>query len=53
MTTAKTATERSQKLRESRAAEGLAEVRGVFAPKNDHPKLREAFRKIVEAKGKK
>lgn len=53
MTKAKTATERSQKLRESRAAEGLAEVRGVFAPKEDHPKLREAFRKLVEAKGKK
>lgn len=53
MTKAKTATERSQKLRKSRAAEGQAEVRGVFAPTGKHKELRKLFRKLVEEMGKK
>ena len=46
---AKTSTEKARTLREKRAREGLAEVRGVWAPAQHHKALRERFREAIEA----
>lgn len=39
---------RKQALREQRAAEGLAEVRGIWAPKEHHAAIKEAAAKALD-----
>ena len=46
--TAKTPAERKAEERKRRADEGLAEVRGIWAPPADHPDVRAAARRAVE-----
>lgn len=36
--------QRQQRARDKRAAQGLAEVRGVYAPPKDHDRLRKLFK---------
>lgn len=46
--TAKTDAERKADERKRRADEGLAEVRGIWAPQPDHPAVREAARRAIK-----
>lgn len=46
MNAAKTNAERQRKLRERRAAEQAAEVRGIYAHLDDHEAIKEAAAKI-------
>ena len=43
-----TSTERSRDLRERREREGLAEVRGIFAPAADHAEIKAFAAKIAK-----
>jgi hypothetical protein len=44
-----TSTTRVQKLRDSRKAAGLAEVRGIWAPKDQHDAFKRELRRVCEA----
>jgi hypothetical protein len=41
-----TSNHRVQKLRNARKAEGLAEVRGIWAPKDQHQRIKAAARQL-------
>lgn len=45
--TAKTSTQRGDALRKRREAEGLKEVRGIWAPKGVHKDLKEKVAQIL------
>lgn len=47
-----TSTERVQKMREKLAEQGLTEVRGAYAPKVLHDKIREYTGKLVKKASK-
>lgn len=47
--TAKTSTQRAQDLRKRREADGLKEVRGIWAPTERHDAIKQAVREL-EAK---
>lgn len=49
---AKTNTERAQVLRARRAAEGLAEVRGIWAPPERHKAIKAAAARLLKKEGK-
>ena len=46
--TARTTAQRQAALRERRAAEGLAEVRGIYLPPQLHPAIKAAARKLLK-----
>lgn len=46
-TPAKTTAERQRAYRQARAAEGLTEVRGIYAPPEKHAAIREAAAKVL------
>lgn len=46
---AKASTSRVQELRQRRAAEGLAEVRGIWARPQDHKAIKAAVKAIIES----
>ena len=45
--TRQTSTEKARTLREKRAREGLAEVRGVWAKKADHANIKQLIRRAM------
>lgn len=51
--TAKTSTERSRERRARLDAEKVSEVRGIHAPPDDHPTIREAAKKLADRLAKK
>lgn len=51
--TAKTSTEKARTLRDKRAREGLAEVRGVWAPKDEHAAIKQLIAQRMRKEGKK
>lgn len=45
--TARTTTERVAALRERRAKEGISELRGVFAPTDQHAAIKDAIKELL------
>lgn len=52
MSPAKTPTERARALRERRAAQGLSEVRGIWAPAALHEAIKAAAARLLKKRAK-
>jgi len=50
--TAKTSAEKQADMRARRKAQGLEELRGIYAPKSQHASLKAELRRIIESKEK-